>query len=247
MTGSQAIEIGGDAPVRLEMQITTPPVPCPCVIRVTGKDVSEIALTPFVITGHPVAPLQDPPQIGDVVAVSISAKEAPDGAWDALRSGLGGKTTYQVTVRVKNVATTPLKNVVLSASAGRSAADDSLVDLDMADPGLLGVGQTWEQTKIVVVPAPVFGKTEWRVAVAGAGRTVIATGTTVHRPVLLLALAVLIVINLGAVLIRSRMRRHAQRESNLPPPAQDDSTGPDDLAARPSEHQDTRDLVSSEG
>jgi hypothetical protein len=213
MSGSQAIEVHGDAPVRIEFPVTEPPAPCPCVIRVTGQDVSEIAITPFVIIGHPIAAVQAPAEIGDVVAVAISAKEAPQGAWDAVRSGLGGRTTYAVTIRVKNLATTPLKNVQLSASAGRSKADDSLVELDIADPGLLGVGQTWEQTKTVEVPAPVFGKTEWRAAVVGAGRTVVATTTTMHRPVLLLALAVLIMLNVGAVLMRWRMRKHAAREA----------------------------------
>lgn len=213
MAASEGVEVRQDTPLRLQMPVAAPPVDCPCVIRVVGMDASEVALAPIVVIGHPVGPLVDPPAIGDVVAVSISAREMPNGAIDALRSGLGGRTNYQVTVRVKNLANTPLKQVSVSASAGRSASDDSLVSLDLEDPGLLGVGQTWQQTVSVSIPAPAFGTTEWRAVVSGAGPTVVTAITTKHKPWLLFVLVMVLVINISLLLIRWRVRRRAARRA----------------------------------
>ncbi|MEK7423478.1 MAG: hypothetical protein AAB131_06500 [Actinomycetota bacterium] len=213
MSASEGVEVNGDEPLVLQMPVAAPPVDCPCVIRVVGKDSSEVAITPIVVIGHPVGPLVDPPVLGDLVAVSITAREAPKGALDALRSDLGGKINFEVTVRVKNLANTPLKQVSVSASAGRSASDDSLVSLELENPGLLGVGQTWQQTVTVEIPAPAFGSTEWRATVSGAGRIVTTTSTTKHRPWLLIILSMVVVLNIGLLLIRWRIRRRSSREA----------------------------------
>jgi hypothetical protein len=154
--------------------------------------------------------------LGDLVAVSIVARSSPAGAVDALRSALGGRTSYLVTVRVKNLATTPLKQVNVSASAGRSATGDSLVSLDLEDPGVIGVGQTWQQTVTVVIPSPAFGTTEWRAAVSGAGPTVVGSSTTKHRPWLLIVLVLVVVMNISLLLIRWRMRRRVARQALQP-------------------------------
>ena len=241
MSASEGVEVTLEEPLVLQMPVAAPPVDCPCVIRVVGKDASEIATTPIVVTGHPVGPLVDPPIIGDVVAVSITAREAPTGAFDALKSGVGGRTTYQVTLRVKNLATTPLKQVNVSASVGRSASDDSLASLDFEDPGVVGVGQTWQQTVMVVLPAPSFGSTEWRAAVSGAGPTVIGTKTTQHRPWLLIILVLVVVFNVWLILIRWRMRRRraAETAAALAPPddVSDASPSSVDAAAADGGHQ----------
>lgn len=214
MSASEGAEVGSsEAPLSVQMPVAAPPVDCPCVIRVVGKDSSEVAITPIVVIGHPVGPLVDPPVLGDLVAVSITAREAPKGALDALRSDLGGKINFEVTVRVKNLANTPLKQVSVSASAGRSASDDSLVSLELENPGLLGVGQTWQQTVTVEIPAPAFGSTEWRATVSGAGRIVTTTSTTKHRPWLLIILSMVVVLNIGLLLIRWRIRRRSSREA----------------------------------
>lgn len=213
MSASEGVEVSDDEPLVLQMPVAAPPVDCPCVIRVVGKDSSEVAITPIVVTGHPVGPLVDPPVLGDLVVVSITAREAPKGVLDALRSDLGGKTNFEVTVRVRNLANTPLKQVSVSASAGRTASDDSLVSIELENPGVLGVGQMWQQTVSVEIPAPAFGYTEWRATVSGAGPIVTSTSTTKHRPWLLIILSMLVVFNIGLLLIRWRIRRRAAREA----------------------------------
>ena len=251
MSASEGVEVRGDAPLALQMPVAAPPVDCPCVIRVVGKDSGEVAVTPIVLIGHPIGPLVDPTVFGDLVAVSIVARETPKGALDALRSALGGRTSYSVTVRVKNLATTPLKQVSVSASAGRSAADDSLVSLELEEPGLIGVGQTWQQTVAVVIPSPAFGSTEWRAAVSGAGQTVVGTSTTKHRPWLLIVLVMVVVLNTSLLIIRWRMRRRAAREALLPGDAGSDlaidetAIDPTSLDAHDATAEHIREFISS--
>ena len=251
MSASEGVEVRGDAPLALQMPVAAPPVDCPCVIRVVGKDSGEVAVTPIVLIGHPIGPLVDPTVFGDLVAVSIVARETPKGALDALRSALGGRTNYSVTVRVKNLATTPLKQVSVSASAGRSAADDSLVSLELEEPGLIGVGQTWQQTVAVVIPSPAFGSTEWRAAVSGAGQTVVGTSITKHRPWLLIVLVMVVVLNTSLLIIRWRMRRRAAREAAQHDDAASDlaidetSNGPASIDAHADDLERVREFISS--
>jgi hypothetical protein len=238
MSASEGVEVSNDKPLTIEMPVAAPPVDCPCVVRVVGQDSNEVAVTPIVVTGHPVGPTVDPPAIGDVVAASITAKQVFTGALDAVRSDLGGRTAYEVTVKVKNLATTPLKQVIVSASAGGSANDDSLVSIPFDDPGLIGVGQTWEQTVTVTVPAPAFGTTEWKVAVSGAGPTVIATSTTHHRPVMLIVLAMILVFIIWLLFVRWRTRRRAAREAAAAKAAKDaarDADGENTPGVEPAE------------
>ena len=211
MAASVGVEVPQDGtPLVLQIPAVAPPADCPCVVRVVGRDSIEIALAPLVITGHPVGPVVDPPVGGPLVSVSVSTREAPEGALDALRSQLGGPTTYEVTVTVRNRTTSPLKQVRLSGSAGRGS-DDNIATLVLDDPGLIAVGQTWQQTVIAKVPAPSFGAVTWRVAASGAGPAVVTTKSTRHRPTLLVVLALVVVLNLGLLAIRWRVRRRVAR------------------------------------
>ena len=213
MAASEGVEFPvSGAPLVLQMPVGEPPADCPCVVRVVGPDSTEIAVAPLVITGHPVGPVIDPPVVGDLLSVSISARQASAGTLETLRSALGGPTVYEVTVTVKNRSAQPLKQVRVSGSASRSTASN-LATLDLTDPGLIGVGQTWQQTVIAKVPAPSFGSVEWRVAASGAGPTVVTTKSTQHRPILLSALALLVVVNVSLLAIRWRIRRRAVRRA----------------------------------
>ena len=199
-------------PALREMPAAAPPVDCPCVIRVSNRNNDEVAVTPIVLIGHPVGPVIDGSSPGDLLVVSVSARSAPEGLVEAVRSDLGGPTNYQVTVTVKNRSTTPLRQVRVAASAARGS-DNNLVTLDVADPELIGVGQTWQQTVSAVVPAPSFGRIDWLVVVSGAGSTVNASSYTRHRPVLLTLLALVVVINISLLAIRWTARRRIARES----------------------------------
>jgi hypothetical protein len=212
MTTSQQIRFEDDGePTWTRFVVPEPTLPCPCVVRVTSPDNDEIAVTPIVITGHPVGPVVDPPTIGDLVDVSISAATNPDGVLDAIRAATGGPALYDVTVSVLNIGPSALRTVRLSVEGSRG--DNALPSIEIEDPGLIGVGQTWQQTVRVRVPTPSFGEVEWRATASGAGQPVSATTTTNHRPVLLIVLAVVLVADIGLLLIRFTIRRRVAREA----------------------------------
>lgn len=197
------------SPILLSYLVNAPPVPCPCVLRAVGRDTTEVAIAPLVVTGHPVGPLVDPVAVGNLVEVTIEAHTSADGVVSALRGELGGRTAYEVTVSVRNISTTALSDVRLSGSVQRG--NENLGDLLLDDPGALGVGQTWRQTVKAEVPSPSFGEVEWHVLANGAGPAVAATESTSHRPWLLIGLALMIVMNIGILLLRWRVRRRRNR------------------------------------
>jgi len=212
MTTSQQIRFEDNGePTWTRFVVPEPTLPCPCVVRVTSPDNEEIAVTPIVITGHPVGPVVDPPTIGDLVDVSISAASNPDGVLDTVRASTGGPALYDVTVSVLNIGPSALRTVRLSVEGSRGG--NALPPIEIEDPGLIGVGQTWQQTVQVRVPAPSFGEVEWRATASGAGQPVGATITTNHRPVLLIALAVVVVAVIEVLLIRFTIRRRVAREA----------------------------------
>lgn len=200
------------SPTVITMRAAAPPVPCPCLVRVSSRFNDEIAVAPISLIGHPVAPVVDSPGLDDPLVVSISAQSAPRGVVEPVRFSLGGPGTYDVTVTVKNRSTVRLSHVTVAGSVGRNAGSD-LATLELDDPGELDPGESWQQVVSAEVPAPTFGKFVWRVAVSGAGPTITATDTTQHRPLLLLLLAMLLVLDVSLLAIRFAMRRRAAHDA----------------------------------
>ena len=214
-------------PMVYNLPVVAPPADCPCIVRVVGADTSEVAVAPLVITGHPVGPLVDPPVIGPLVKVGLSARTADMPGLDGIRSALGGETAYEVTVAVRNVSDIPLASVKLSGTGGRGN-DDIIVSLPLDDPGLIGVGQTWRQTVTVTVPAPSFGALEWRATASGAGPAIDANITTQHRPWLMVLLALTAAGCVTALVlrtvVRARRRRRSESEADDAEPIAEAST-----------------------
>jgi hypothetical protein len=212
LPGSVTNEFNPGSPTMIyNYPVGTPPTDCPCVIRVVGRDTREIAQAPIVLTGHPVGPIIEPPVIGEMVELDVVARVGDMPGMSGLRSQLGGATTYDVTVSVRNISNAPLQQVRLSGSAGRNASDN-LTELPFDDPGLIAVGQTWQQTVAVVIPAPSFGAVQWRATASNAGPPVATSITTQHRPWLLILLVLVAVGSLGLVFLRWLVRRRAERD-----------------------------------
>jgi hypothetical protein len=202
--------VGEEGTVQRQITVPEPPADCPCVVRVSNRDLDEIAIAPLEIVGHPTGPLVDPPVQGPLVEVVVEARLAPGGFVRGIRADLGGPATYDVTVSVRNRTTASLQNVALSGSASRGNGD-TLVPLDFDAPGLIGVGQTWQQTIKARVPAPSFGEIHWEVTASGSGSIVTASADTAHRPVLLVAMGGFALLCLLLMVVRWRVRRHALR------------------------------------
>jgi sortase A len=191
--------------------VSVPPVGCPCIVRASSLNGDEIAVAPITLAGHPDSPVIDPPKVdGPFLVASVTAEPAPNGAVGWVRSNLGGPFRYRVTVTVKNLSTEPLHQPRLSGSVSRNT-NENLVDLNLVDPGEIGVGQTWQETVDVVVPAPSFGTLTWGIAVSGAGPTVSATSSTPQSPILLLVMAMLLIVNLTILAMRWTIRRRVAK------------------------------------
>ena len=200
------------SPTVTKVGVFAPPVGCPCVIRVSSQSNDEVVVVPITLIGHPIEPLVGGPSATEpLVGLAIDVREKPRGLIGWARSSLGGQVTYEVTITVKNLITGPLRNVHLFGSAGRSAKD-ALTTLDLKDPGEIGAGQTWTQVVSADVPAPSLSTIHWQVVATRAGPLVVADRATKHRPMLFVILTMLLVIDLGFLLIRKRMRRRAARE-----------------------------------
>lgn len=191
--------------------VSVPPVGCPCIVRASSLNGDEIASAPITLAGHPDSPVIDPPKVdGPFLVASVTAERAPNGPVGWVRSNLGGPFRYRVTVTVKNLSTEPLHQPRLSGSVSRNT-NENLVDLNLVDPGEIGVGQTWQETVDVVVPAPSFGTLTWGIAVSGAGPTVSATSSTPQSPILLLLMAMLLIVNLTILAMRWTIRRRVAK------------------------------------
>jgi len=222
----------------LGIVIPAPPVPCPCIVRVNDVTNQEVAVAPITLIGHPVAPVVGSPQ-AELLSVSVSASVAPDGLIDGLRTSLGGRTSYDLVVRVTNPSNERVENATASGTVVRGNGD-VVTNVEIPDPGTLEPGQTFETTVVSELPRPVIAEFEWRVSASVAGQpTVVGTTTSTNVPWLLWLLAAFLVIDLIVLAVRfflrSRRRRRMLREAEL-----EGHVGPDPEAV---EHERQRALV----
>lgn len=212
MVESKGVRVGeAGTPTVTQIGAFAPPVGCPCVIRVSSQNNDEVAIAPINLIGHPIDPVVGGPRLdAPLVAVSISARARPRGLMGWVGANLGGRVSYEVTVTVTNLTTEPLRQLQLFGSVGRSD-DHQLATLALDDSIEIGPGQTWKQVVRAEVPAPSVSNVEWQVVASRAGPTITATSSTRHRPVLLMILAMVLVVDLAVLVIRYRMRRRAAR------------------------------------
>ena len=214
--GTQARETEDNgAPTAAEMPVTAPPVPCPCIIRVSSEENQEIAVAPVTLVGHPVAEVVGNSPADIPLTVDIVANAAPNGLSKQLRLSLGGATTYDVTVRVRNSATFDIDSVAMASTFTRTRYDDVRA-IDFPDPGPLAAGQTWEQTVQVQVPALTFGDVEWTATASGQGPSVSSTDTTSSFPTLLVLFGLILVVDLLVLLWRWIARARRRRAPSDP-------------------------------
>jgi hypothetical protein len=203
--GSQGYGISAfDKVHATEFVITTPPVPCPCVIQVANTTQTEVAYAPITIAGFATAAV-----VGNVVAsplaVSVSVHRASHGLFGWVRSSLGGPTSYDLTVTVRNRVGEKLTALRLIARAGRQANDQAR-RVRIKGPVELAPGQSWTHEERVRLPAPVLGRFVWTVSAVGVGPIVTSRTTSDHVPLLFDFLVVVLIGDLMWIAYR-RVRR----------------------------------------
>lgn len=193
-------------------EVAAPPAPCPCVIQVSDATFSQVAYAPVDIVGHAsgaiVAGAVDAP-----LSVDLVVKRSRQSVASWFRSALGGPTTYAVTVVVRNRVGETLNDIKLTGRAGRGGNDQARV-VRFAELRELPANGVVARTQMVKMPAPGIGKVTWTVAASGAGPVMKQIATTNQRPLLLFALLVLLVADVGwygkrRLVRRRRGERHA--------------------------------------
>jgi hypothetical protein len=173
-----------------------------------------VASAPLKIVGHKTGPLVHPPPANvdnSLLELSITATPLSRGFWHSAAEQLGASVTYDVTVSVKNRTDANLHDLLASGAVGRDS-NDTIEAFALAPMPALPPGYVWRQKLRVTVPAPTFGDFHWRLSVSHNGVPVTEELVTNHRPWLLIALVVFIVLDIAALLVRGRLRARAKRE-----------------------------------
>lgn len=210
LPGSKAIGTAGNpAPVESDLIVVLPPTTCPCVLRATSRDGTQVAVTPIGILGHPLGPVQGQPPVSDVVELDVSAEPVDGTTLDRIRRALGGPATYELTVEVTNTSGVTLRNLVLSGSVSTDGDEPTLIAIPK--PEAIGPGDTYEVVVEHRLGALQIGETEWTATVGGAGDSVSASTTTSYDPRLLIVAILLIAFLLLLIPLRHIVARHREQ------------------------------------
>lgn len=195
----------GRTNLRLDLTVSKPPAPCPCVVIAASDQFNEVAAAALDLKGHPKGPLTDPATAATPLQVSIDASRAQRGWWAAVRSGLGGKTEYAVTVVVKNPSGSPVSGAVLGISAERKNGEQ-VIDVPVSALSELAPQETWRTTVTAALPAPVYGTVVWRATITAQSISTTASVPTENRPTLLYVLLGIAVLCVALLLVRLAWR-----------------------------------------
>lgn len=184
LPGSRGIEIrpGGAATAILP---TAPPVGCPCVARIVGPSGDPSFTVPIELPGVAFLSPEERPLDPFVAAARqrlqvVAVEAGPSGKLSSWSSSLGLPASVRVSVRLRNAEETTLRDVVVSASAGRPGEVSHAVEpsvIPVLEPGA-------EQVAVFDVPldAPSWGDWEAGGTVAGAGAPVAWTASWDSAP-----------------------------------------------------------------
>lgn len=229
MAASEGTELQADLVVsRFSMPVAAPPVDCPCVIRVVGADQTELAVAPFEVVGHPVGPLAEAPSLAGQVDAVVAAREEPSGLVAAVVASLGGDTTYEVEVSVRNRSPEVLSAVAVAGTA-LDTDGNAVVTFDLGTAPPIAPGQTWTAATTATIPGPALGEMRWEVDVVGAGPALQASTATTHRPLLLIVLLCAVVLSVAMLIARRLINRHARRSEAVAAPGTADAEPVEDL------------------
>lgn len=217
MIASEGLGVNRDGSNTLaELPLSAPPRPCPCVVRASTTGQDEVAIARIELVGHPVAPVVQPIS-STPLDVLITARKAPRGVVEVLRSSLGGPTPYEVTITVTNTSLAAVDGVVLTASAGRSTSDDA-ASIEVPRLERLEAGEVWERTVHATLDAPVVGRHVFQATASTGGATVRAHEVQRSTPAALVVAGLVLAIDLAAIVWRRATRRRGRMTAPMAAP-----------------------------
>ena len=222
LRGAQARETTRDGtPTLGSVIVSAPPAPCPCVVRVVSDDNAEIAVASITIVGHPVAEVVEPTEFVQPLEAEIDAVTGSAGFGDRLRSSLGGPTTYEVTVAVRNRTPTSSRT---SGPPRRSPGSVTTTpgpfpSTTRARSNRAPPGNRWSRSTL---RRSRWARSRGRSTVSGIGPPVEATDATSSQPIVLYVVGAVLVLDLLVLVWRLARRRVATRRRPPANPLLDD-------------------------
>jgi hypothetical protein len=194
---------------RRQLQLTTPPSPCPCVIRAATAGDKLVQTVPIDLVGVGTAPVTDPDLNGaDAVRIRARVIRGNPGFFDRLRSSLGGPTDRTLELVLTNQGQEPLAGLSLVVAVARQPQGGE--PLQPPNVGVLPPGESRTYRLPIALPAPSFGTYSVFGTVYGAGSPVTFSAETKTMPIGLFLIVVLLVV-IGMAVLSLRVRRRQER------------------------------------
>ena len=202
-------------PVQRVLRVTTPPVPCPCVVRAATAGESTVQTVPITIVGAPTAPVVATPDAGAAgVRVRGRIVTADSSFFDRVRSSFGGPARRTLILELSNPTPAPLTDLSVSAAVGRDTQGGEPLQAPNVD--VLAPGETRSYRIPVSLGAPSFGSYDVFGTIYGAGSPTTFATTTSTTPWGLFVLVVLLLVDVAAMAYLRLARRRSRRPTLQP-------------------------------
>lgn len=208
LIGAKSLGIETDKAATTTVRMT-PPVGCPCVVRVATKDAGLVRHLPVVLPDVPMlAPDQRPPDplvVATASQLHVSAVVETDSSVGArVRASLAGPVEHTAVVTLRNTSGSTLTGLTMTAATGRDASGGE--PLPAPAIGALAAGEERVVRVPFTVGAPSAGGSVVAGRIIGLDRPIPFEAGTEVRPWGLYAIAAG-----GLVLLASRRRRRQRR------------------------------------
>jgi hypothetical protein len=158
LINSAAVAVRGAAPAYLRFTITAPPVGCPCVVRASTSASETVRAAPVTISGLPlgtdIAP-SDPVGTPRQLHVSVRLVRDEESLGERVLPPFAGPVEYTLAVTLHNTGATPLRNLRIVGSVGKSKTNAE--PIDHPAPVSLAAGEVKRIPVGVHVSAPAWG------------------------------------------------------------------------------------------
>lgn len=214
LTTAMTAIVRADGASRAQFKIGTPPIGCPCVVRVSDLGQSVNVSTPITLSDVKVLSDEERPgsaRLERKLEV-VSAKLVGSGPWSAYL-GAAGRRTLELTLR--NTGGAPLTNPGLSIAVGRGSDTNTIVPTP--DLGTLKPGEERTYEIPVTLELPAFGMYTVDGEILGLDEVVSFRATTTTYPWGLAGVVVLLVALIVTWRVLRRKRRRKVPEGSKVP------------------------------
>jgi hypothetical protein len=125
LTGDEALTISATGSNAVELRLTAPPVPCPCVIRAASASSDVVATTPIDLVGMTSGPpiLPDGPAPASQLRARAHVVDRHETLIETASPAFAGPDARALVVTLANRGTSTLRNLRVVSTVGRQHGD----------------------------------------------------------------------------------------------------------------------------